>query len=60
MNLPGLDMQARLDRVLLMGPRHAGVTLGARGYMWRDQFGGGSVPGFAKSKISALRVNDSR
>lgn len=44
--LPGLDQKARLDRILLMGPRHAGVTLGAKGYAWRDTFGGGSCCGF--------------
>ena len=56
--LPGLDMQARLDRVLLMGPRHAGVTLGARGYMWRDQFGGGSVPGFTVEVTDTTGAGD--
>ncbi len=31
---------------MLLGPRHAGVTLGDNGYMWRDTFGGGSMDGF--------------
>lgn len=44
--LPGLSNQERLDRVLLMGPRHAGVTLGEKGYVWRDTFGGGACAGF--------------
>ncbi|HUS96119.1 MAG TPA: PfkB family carbohydrate kinase [Hyphomicrobiaceae bacterium] len=44
--LPDLDLRSRLDRVMLLGPRHAGVTLGARGYLWRDTFGGGECPGF--------------
>ena len=43
---PDMDVQARLDRVLLMGPRHAGATLGARGYVWRDRLGGGQCAGF--------------
>ena len=44
--LPGMDRRQQLDRVMLMGPRHAGVTLGPDGYMWRDTFGGGSGEGF--------------
>ena len=36
--LPDMDRKAQLDRIMLMGPRHAGVTLGAEGYMWRDTF----------------------
>ena len=44
--LPDLDQQARLDRIMLLGPRHAGVTLGDRGYVWRDPFGGGSCPAY--------------
>jgi sulfofructose kinase len=44
--LPDMDRKAQLDRIMLMGPRHAGVTLGADGYMWRDTFGGGTSDGF--------------
>jgi len=44
--LPAMDHRDRLDRIMLMGPRHAGVTLGAKGYLWRDTFGGGECPGF--------------
>ncbi len=33
--LPDVDDEDRLTRVLEMGPRHAGVTRGARGYYWR-------------------------
>ena len=44
--LPGMDRQQQLDRIMLMGPHHAGVTLGADGYMWRDTFGGGTGEGF--------------
>jgi sulfofructose kinase len=43
--LPGMDRQQQLDRIMLMGPHHAGVTLGAEGYMWRDTFGGGACAG---------------
>lgn len=44
--LPGMDRRQQLDRIMLMGPRHAGVTLGQEGYLWRDTFGGGAAPGF--------------
>lgn len=43
--LPDMDRKQQLDRIMLMGPRHAGVTLGPDGYMWRDTFGGGSSNG---------------
>ncbi|MGI9475747.1 MAG: PfkB family carbohydrate kinase [Hyphomicrobiaceae bacterium] len=43
--LPDMDRRQQLDRIMLMGPRHAGVTLGPDGYMWRDTFGGGSSNG---------------
>ncbi len=33
--LPDVDDEDRLARVLEMGPHHAGVTRGARGYFWR-------------------------
>jgi sulfofructose kinase len=44
--LPGMDRRQQLDRVMLMGPRHSGVTLGEEGYVWRDPFGGGAAAGF--------------
>jgi sulfofructose kinase len=36
----------RLERVLALGPKHAGVTLGEAGYLWRERDGGGHVPAF--------------
>jgi sulfofructose kinase len=37
----------RLAQILALGPRHAGVTLGADGYLWRERGGGGGhVPAF--------------
>jgi len=36
----------RLERVLALGPRHAGVTLGRDGYLWRERSDGGYVPAF--------------
>jgi sulfofructose kinase len=38
--------EAALDRVLALGPLHAGVTLGGKGYVWRERGGGGRSPGF--------------
>src|SRR6185369_9078300 len=32
----GTDAE-RLEHVLTLGPRHAGVTLGAEGYLWRER-----------------------
>jgi sulfofructose kinase len=33
--------------VLSLGPKHAGVTLGREGYLWREREGGGHVPAFS-------------
>lgn len=33
---PELALEDRLRRVAALGPRHAGVTLGARGYVWLE------------------------
>lgn len=38
--------QKRLERILSLGPLHAGVTLGAEGYLWREREAHGHVPGF--------------
>jgi sulfofructose kinase len=37
--LPGLSDDERLQRVLALGVRHAGVTRGAKGYFWRNRSG---------------------
>jgi sulfofructose kinase len=39
----GTDAE-RLAHVLTLGLRHAGVTLGADGYLWREQGSGGPTP----------------
>ncbi len=41
---PGADDDARLEHVLSLGVLHAGVTLGADGYRWRERGNGGAVP----------------
>jgi len=56
--LPGMDRQTQLDRIMLMGPRHAGVTLGAEGYAWRDTFGGGVADGFEVSVADTTGAGD--
>ncbi len=56
--LPDLDQQAQLDRIMLLGPRHAGVTLGKQGYTWRDPFGGGSCPAFDVDVVDTTGAGD--
>ena len=34
---PGGTDAERLGHVLSLGPRHAGVTLGREGYLWRER-----------------------
>ncbi|MEO0670642.1 MAG: PfkB family carbohydrate kinase [Pseudomonadota bacterium] len=55
---PELDLKARLDRVMLHGPRHAGVTLGEKGYFWRDPFGGGRRAAFDVSVVDTTGAGD--
>lgn len=53
------DTDARLRRVLELGPRHAGVTLGAGGYRWIDASSGvGSQPGFAVDVVDTTGAGD--
>lgn len=56
--LPELDEKARLDRLMLFGPRHVGVTLGARGYRWQDQFGGGQIEAFDVDVVDTTGAGD--
>lgn len=56
--LPGMERTQQLDRIMLMGPHHSGVTLGADGYMWRDTFGGGSSSGFSVSTADTTGAGD--
>lgn len=43
---PAENDDDRLKTVLALGPRHAGVTLGADGYAWREAGSQGRVAGF--------------
>lgn len=55
---PQSDVAARLQRVLGIGPRHAGVTLGAHGYLWADASGGGRQPGFDVDVVDTTGAGD--
>jgi len=48
----------RLEHVLSLGPRHAGVTLGSAGYLWRERDGGGHVPAFSVSVTDTTGAGD--
>jgi len=48
----------RLAHVLSLGPRHAGVTLGAEGYLWRERDGGAHVPAFNVSVTDTTGAGD--
>jgi len=50
--------EAMLQRVRELGPRHAGVTLGARGYRWADASGGGEQPGFPVDVVDTTGAGD--
>jgi len=53
------DDHHRLAHVLTRGPRHAGVTLGRDGYLWREANGEvGSQPGFAVDAVDTTGAGD--
>jgi sulfofructose kinase len=56
--MPGGSVEARLQRVLSFGPRHAGVTLGAEGYLWADVDGGGRCSGFPVDVVDTTGAGD--
>ncbi len=53
----GTDAE-RLAHVLTLGPGHAGVTLGAKGYLWREPGGGGQVPAFSINVTDTTGAGD--
>lgn len=56
---PGETDADRLATVLTLGPRHAGVTLGADGYVWRERDGSsGSQPAFAIAPTDTTGAGD--
>ncbi len=48
----------RLEQILSFGPRHAGVTLGAEGYLWREPADGGHIPAFSVSVTDTTGAGD--
>lgn len=48
----------RLGHVLSLGPKHAGVTLGAEGYLWRERENGGHLPAFSVSVTDTTGAGD--
>jgi sulfofructose kinase len=41
-----------------MGPRHAGVTQGREGYLWRERDDGGHVPAFSVGVADTTGAGD--
>jgi sulfofructose kinase len=54
----GSDDSKRLDHVLSFGVKHAGVTLGSEGYVWRERGSGGHVPAFSVSVTDTTGAGD--
>ncbi len=48
----------RLEHVLSLGPRHAGVTLGREGYLWRERKENGRLPSFSVSVTDTTGAGD--
>lgn len=55
---PKLDFDAALAKVMALGPQHAGVTLGPKGYRWLDSAGGGNVPAFKVDVVDTTGAGD--
>ena len=56
--VPGGSNAERLERVLTLGPKHAGVTLGREGYQWRAGEESGHVPAFSVSVTDTTGAGD--
>ncbi len=48
----------RLEHVLSLGPRHAGVPLGREGYLWRERKENGRLPAFSVSVTDTTGAGD--
>ena len=55
---PGGSDAERLGYVLALGPKHAGVTQGREGYLWRERDAGGHVPAFPVSVTDTTGAGD--
>jgi sulfofructose kinase len=57
--IEGDDDEARLQRLIQSGVRHAGVTLGAKGYVWIERDGvRGTVPAFVIEAVDTTGAGD--
>jgi sulfofructose kinase len=54
----GASDEDRLQQVLALGPKHAGVTLGADGYLWREKESSGQLPAFRVSVTDTTGAGD--
>lgn len=56
--MPGGSDEDRLREVLSRGPRHAGVTLGAEGYLWIDKDGVDRQSGYKVDAVDTTGAGD--
>jgi sulfofructose kinase len=57
--IEGDDDEERLQQLIQSGVRHAGVTLGAKGYVWIEHGGGrGTVPAFTIEAVDTTGAGD--
>ncbi len=56
--IPGGTDEERLQEVRARGPKHAGVTLGADGYLWLDEQGLGRQPGYKIDAVDTTGAGD--
>jgi sulfofructose kinase len=56
--VPGGSDEERLAHVLALGPKHAGVTLGRDGYLWREGSEEGHAPAFPASVVDTTGAGD--
>lgn len=56
--IPGGSDEDRLRDVLQRGPKHAGVTLGADGYLWLDENGLGRQSGYRVDAVDTTGAGD--
>jgi sulfofructose kinase len=57
--MPGESLDARLEGVVALGPYHAGVTQGAKGYLWRNRKGqSGYCPAFKVAVVDTTGAGD--
>jgi sulfofructose kinase len=54
----GATDEERLEHVLSLGPRHAGVTLGRQGYSWREKGTGGRMTSFNINVVDTTGAGD--